>query len=100
MIQLPAGAAAAMPAQERDFGLGCWPGGVPGTQIRHSPALGRWPGGTPSVAAVLGPRFDSAGGAPRTCGSGSTTRILVLRVQALTANSPAMASRPGFIGPP
>src|SRR5947209_253162 len=33
MIQLPAGATVAIPGQGRDFGLGWWPGGVPGIQI-------------------------------------------------------------------
>src|SRR6266849_9791641 len=88
MIQLPAGATVAMPGQGRDFGFGWWPGGVPGIQTRHSPGSGRWPGGTPSLAAVLGPRFDST---PRTSGLGGVSRmmVLVVRLQAPATRRPA-----------
>src|SRR5439155_5756103 len=77
MIQLPAGATASMPAQARDFGRGCRPGGTPGIQTRHSPGLGRCPGGTPSVAAVLGPAVSASG-------VGARMMVLVVRVQAAT----------------
>src|SRR5216117_1427999 len=78
MIQLPAGATASMPAQTRDFGRGCRPGGTPGIQTRHSPGLGRCPGGTPSVVAVLGPAASASE-------VGTSTMVLVVRVQAATA---------------
>src|SRR6267143_2937218 len=66
-----------MPAQARDFGRGCRPGGTPGIQTRHSPGLGRCPGGTPSVAAVLAPTVSASG-------VGATMMVLVVRVQAKT----------------
>src|SRR5438309_11863618 len=69
-----------MPAQSRDFGRGCRPGGTPGIQTRHSPGLGRCPGGTPSVAAVLAPTVSASG-------VGATMMVLVVRVQAETAIS-------------
>src|SRR5262245_23098491 len=88
MTQLPAGAAEAMPLHGRDLGPGCFPGGVSGIQTLHSPALGRWPGGTPRVAAVLGPRFDSAGVVLRVvCGLGPTMTVFLLLLQALTAQT-------------
>src|SRR5437773_11966888 len=88
MIQLPAGATVAIPGQGRDLGLGWWPGGVPGIQIRHSPGFGRCPGATPSVAAVLGPRFTSG---PRTSVLGGVSRmiVLVLWVQPPATRRPA-----------
>src|SRR5258705_13873361 len=48
-----------MPAQARDFGRGCCPGGKPGIHRRHSPISGKWPGGMSSVAVLGG---GSAGG--------------------------------------
>src|SRR3989442_4894985 len=90
MIQLPAGATVAMPGQGRDFGFGWWPGGIPGIQTRHSPGSGRWPGGTPSLAAVLGPRFDSTPRASALGGGGSKRIVRVVGwVQAPALMRPA-----------
>src|SRR6266436_6438266 len=79
-IQLPGGATASIPSQERDFGRGWWPGGTPGIHIRHWPGFGRCPGGTPKVAAVLGPPSERA--------SGTTSAVRVVRVH------PAATARP------
>src|SRR6266566_4590183 len=93
MIQLPGGAKALMPPQWRDLGRGCWPGGVPGIQMRHSPICGNWPGGSPSVAAVLGPLWTS--------GFGPRMTVRVVRLQAVTASTPAMVlANARCMGPP
>src|SRR5207244_871954 len=86
-IQLPAGASASIPAQERDFGRGGGPGGTPGIQVRHCPGFGRCPGGTPSVAAVLGPPSERA--------SGTTNTVRVVRVHPVATARPSAVMATG-----
>src|SRR6185503_2031602 len=99
MTQLPAGATDPIATHERDLGPGCFPGGVPGIQTRHSPAFGRCPGGTPSVAAVLGPRLDSADADAdpdaelRCWGLGSTITVFVVLLQPASQRLAPMSAR-------